>query len=468
MSNSTDPDIIIARDFGRGFTSFSSSVIFVILVLELLSLYQRRKIFFGKSRNRESTLPTLALAAVTIAGFIEGLCGGMLWYLDWTNAKEACNVYASALTVGYIMMKQVIYLYLYERLSVVHASMNFTHYSVNLIRKLTLFSIVVGIPVAFYPVTIIYFGGHVSAEGVCIQYTTNVAPVLAFAISDVGFSSLMLFLFVIPLTRFAQVLIHSESKRNALYAIAWKNLVYSCIIMSSTIFMLLFMAISEFQLHNDADGNRVGFTYLHVLHSQFTEVDILINVVVSHVISTKWIPRITMSSAAVEEGQTYTKIHFLDPGSSDDTEIILEEGFLAVRDSDTLAWRILPRSIVVRMHNSIYRYGKIFPKTLLIWTLFLAVLNELAFCDIIPGYVGIIVLVFVAMAIIIGFLFLVSIPLLKQLSFTGFFITNTFFSILWFITVAITVQERWDRMVMLITMFLLMIFSSFGDSLVFR
>jgi hypothetical protein len=284
--------VIQVRDFGRGFSAFSCSFIFIILVLELINLYQKREQVFLKP-HKATKVSILGLLAVTIAALFVSISGGLLWWYDWRGFETQCTYFSQwAITIGYVMMKQFLYLFLFQRMYIVHSAIQFDHIIVKVLRIGCFFIIVVGIPVIFYPLILVFWRGFVLPEGVCVQYTINIVPIIMFAVCDAGLSIVLLVLFILPLTRHAIHRGTDESKKTALLKVATRNLIYSSVIITSTLFMLVFMSVTEFNVVRDGTEaeKAASFTYLHVLHTQFAEIDLFLSVVCSHLISVSWIP----------------------------------------------------------------------------------------------------------------------------------------------------------------------------------
>ena len=274
--------------FGQVSSAMVISILVVFFFLELWTLIERRKSITWITLYRYRNLTLIAIFSLTTSALFVAICGGLLWWYDWTNFRVQC-VYFSQLgiTVSYVFMKQVLYLFLFLKMKLVHDSTHFRNRLVKYTRGLVLFTIVFGIPVIFFPLIVVYFSGYVTQSGVCIQFTLEVAPIIAFAACDLALSVLMLSLFVLPLTSHATIVEAHRGKKNKLRRIAKKNLILSSVALSSTFFMLVFMTVAEVDLRQHREFH---FTYVHILHTIFAEIDLLVGAVVVHSLSSAWMP----------------------------------------------------------------------------------------------------------------------------------------------------------------------------------
>jgi hypothetical protein len=182
---------------------------------------------------------------------------------------------------------------LVERMKLVHNALNLNILVLRLMRWLVFLSATVGVTVIFFPLIILFFTGVVIQEGICVQYSSSIATIILFAVADFGLSSIMLALFVAPLTRHAHEV--SEVGRNkkkvardTLMSVARRNLVISSVMMSFTVASLFFMVYSHVDM--ELESSSPIFGHVQVLHTIFAEIDAFVNVLMCHVITVAWLP----------------------------------------------------------------------------------------------------------------------------------------------------------------------------------
>ena len=294
VNNDTLPsmrtEILITQNFGRAISIIGAIVVGVLFLCEVLSMNERWATL-RKKENRTTLYSALSLMAVTVMGFWVEINGAMLWWIDWTSIPNVCNDYIYTVTLVYVVMKQFTYLFLFERLKIVHKAMSLNVWYLRAIRWIVFLSATVGILVIFVPLILVFFRGTVILEGVCIQYSISLVPIILFAVCDVGLSSLMLALFVAPLTQHIQSLNKTEEPstlRSQLHGVAKRNLIISSMMMGITIASLLFMVYSISAIR--ANSATPHFAQEQMLHTIFAAIDGLANVVLCHVISVAWVP----------------------------------------------------------------------------------------------------------------------------------------------------------------------------------
>jgi hypothetical protein len=124
--NYSDPDVIL--QFRNGKNSGKSSAIFgiaalsAILLLEIYNLYEKRREVRANNITRNSVL---LLMLLTVTALIHESLGLYLFTADWTNKEELCNRFTQAgMLLSYVLVKQAIYIFLFERVRIVYAALH--------------------------------------------------------------------------------------------------------------------------------------------------------------------------------------------------------------------------------------------------------------------------------------------------------------------------------------------------------
>jgi len=322
------PEVLAMRTYGRVASVFGCIVIGVLFFCGIFSFWDKRQTLLRRD-HRTPLYSALSLAAVSVMGFWVELNGAMLWWLDWNGKAEACNNYMYLVTMVYVVMKQFTYLFLFERLKIVHDALNMNMWYLRLVRWTVFLSSALLVGVIFYPLIFVFFRGFVIPEGPCIQYTTSPFPIILFAISDVGLSTLMLGLFIAPLTQHVKRLVkmdETSKDRQMLMAVARRNLIVSSVMMAVTIAVLFFM------VHSMLVVSTEGFGHLQLLHTVLAANDALVTVSLCHVLTVSWIPTFVSKCFARVHGGTTSKngqsnLKSKSGGSKDEEKILTSTRF---------------------------------------------------------------------------------------------------------------------------------------------
>lgn len=121
---------------------------------------------------------------------------GSLTWLNWTGYDEACRNITIPHVLFYIIAKQFLYLFLFDRAKIVHSSLKINSYGWFL--DLIYITIVFGIPALFYWSPFIAFSGRVY-ENQCISYAVYPEVAIAFSVSDFILGVSMSLLFLVPM-----------------------------------------------------------------------------------------------------------------------------------------------------------------------------------------------------------------------------------------------------------------------------
>lgn len=282
------PDMVAAQVFGRVVSTFGITIITLIFVLEVFSFYEKRTELIKRARRRKMPYSGFTLLGVTVTGFSVMVMATVLFWLDWTGRSSDCDNFSKATYISYVFMKQFTYVFLFLRLKIVHDALKMDSLPVRAMRWTMILAATIGITAVYYPLIGLYFNGVVVPEGACVQFSHTPYVVMVFAITDLTLNLLLLGLFIMPLTRHVRSLDQNMETQLLLKRIAKRNLIISSIMMISTIAMLFFMLQSMLRINVTEEHPPV--TFMQCLHTAFGAVDIIVNIVFAHVLSTSWIP----------------------------------------------------------------------------------------------------------------------------------------------------------------------------------
>ena len=188
--------IFISSAFGMAFTG-------LLLFVQAISLFQHRKeVYSQKQRWR------LSLFGAAFFAFIVLLFDGLLVWVNWIGREFSCASITHPHVLFYVLEKQCMNLFLYERAKIVHETLMYDFKYLSWFRNLLWLTLVLGVPVCFYWATFVAFTGVVSMEGDCVYYTIFPEVVIAFVVSDFFLASGMMAVFLLPLW------VHSNQIRN--------------------------------------------------------------------------------------------------------------------------------------------------------------------------------------------------------------------------------------------------------------
>lgn len=285
-SNSTT-DILtesIIHDFTKGISVMNLLLCTCFFGFDLISFLERRKLLFAPNK-REDLKEATYLLLLAFFGIWTGINQVILSYTFWDDKTACRNFLVYPYTFGYLSAKQFVYLYLYQRLKIVQKMLQWESCLMKSIRWMIFLPITAGYPIIFYPIEFSMFTGLIIA-GFCVQATAVIFPIYLFAAFDLLMNLVLLALFIAPLTKQAQNAMVRH--RKLLMKVAKRNLVYSSIMMISTLVYLFYIAINMSQI--DFHSNPPTLTVLQALNTGMNAVDTIISISACHAMDTVWIP----------------------------------------------------------------------------------------------------------------------------------------------------------------------------------
>ena len=259
----------------------------MLALIELLNFYEKQKVF-RKSRLARNN--PLLLFVITLLALTAHIMSFLLWDVNWIYVPNGldCNLLIQAgVVLLYVVIKQFIYLFLFERVKVVHDALHMKNRKLIAFRWVVFCFATIGIPVAMYPLIFLYFRGSVvimqnGSVGVCVQHAINHAPAFLLAIADLTMSIILLGLFVMPLVGHIRNNVAADAKR--LYFLAKRNTIVSLIMTLMTFLAMMFLAVYGVQ----PDPSQVQFLHQNTSVAQLS--DILVCTLLAHTLSSGWLP----------------------------------------------------------------------------------------------------------------------------------------------------------------------------------
>jgi hypothetical protein len=172
-----------------------------IALLGFISFVEHRKEF--NFRQPVKRWRFFLLVAATISFITLSIDAALVWR-HWKSPDEdiGCRVLTTLMPLGYILEKQFLSLFLYDRAKIVHSAISLggkRDWYLKMLRWLLFIVLVVGMPLCFYWSPFAAFGGEIRPEGECIFYTIFPEVPVAFAVADTFLAAGMLLIFIAPL-----------------------------------------------------------------------------------------------------------------------------------------------------------------------------------------------------------------------------------------------------------------------------
>ena len=321
MTRYPRPDVLAARDAGIAVNFTGAIFATAFLVLETRSVLRKRKAAFAAARRHGRTprcgglTSTDAVLSTVTALSLWLFCQSVAWWwLDWNQlgGPAACDRFINgAVPLAYLTVKQATYILLTERVRTVHKALAMNSLAFRAFRGVVYLTVWLGVPVVFWPFVFLYFGGSVTPEGICVQYSRELFPIYMFLACDLLLSASLLFLFVTPVVghvkrmeALARPAAAAESPTptttnsaadaaapslRAVMKVAEWNLAISTVMITYTVFS---MTMFVYELRDApailARGEELGAT--HIAASIIPGSDVLVNLFLVHAILTSWIP----------------------------------------------------------------------------------------------------------------------------------------------------------------------------------
>lgn len=279
------------------------SICSLLLVFVLVGLAEKRKsLDFRKEPIHRALLwITCLITSCVVFYSLQFILNGK----NFTGNEAQCsNIISPWTPFMWVLSKQFLYFFLYERAMIIHVSLRIKNKYMDLFRYFVAGSIIFGIVVAFYWSFWVLFKGRVLyPEGCCVMITTNQAPLAAFAVADIALSSCMLFLFAFPLHRHLQNMRKSDSTKRAgngaVLKVIIRNLCMSGLAMLSTFISLLTMDVLLTIAHNTDSPRELD--YLQVYSALPASLDLLVSCGAALSLTSFWKPRFLMFKNSLED-----------------------------------------------------------------------------------------------------------------------------------------------------------------------
>lgn len=237
--------------------------------------------------------------------------------------EVSCNALVSPwLPLFWMMSKQFTYIFFYERSLITSKSLRLRS-NVNVqFRRGLKFTIVVGIPLAFYWTFWAMFKGRVLVpEGCCVLVTTNQGPVIALAVVDFVLSSCLLFLFIFPLRHHVRSIRKSLASpwdsssshgEDLIMRVLRRNLVLGVIAMSTTFIALVAMDVLLTVAHDTAAPRDME--HMQIYATTAIGIDLLVSAITALRVTNFWKPELLAQVTWTSRRQLNT------PGNSREAE----------------------------------------------------------------------------------------------------------------------------------------------------
>lgn len=178
-----------------------------ILILSLISLWENRHEISLSQSVHHWRLPLLCSVIFSFTVFC--LDGSTVWK-QW-NEGEGCQYMSIFITLCYVLEKQFLNLFLYDRAKIVHVGLSMEPSKAKVLKFLRWalwLTLVVGIPVCFYWAAFVALAAKVLPDGECLFYATMPIIPIVFAVADSFLAAGMLIIFLVPLWE------HQEAFKN--------------------------------------------------------------------------------------------------------------------------------------------------------------------------------------------------------------------------------------------------------------
>ena len=234
LLNYTTPAIQKATDATRAILIVAVTISSVLLFLGAFTLlraprhwrhaYYRLRVFQVLATVFNTGFLTLSIAE---------------YYTVWN--EFSCWQIETVHLLCYILFKQMVDFFLYERAKIVHTSLRLNHPKVILLRWGIFCSIcclAVFAPSGFYGV----FGVLVLEDGTCVQLVLVVAVAIVFAVGDIFLGIAMLLMFLIPLrSHLRKMAGQNEEMSHLMEQVIQTNFIISTIVLLSGFSAIMFL-----------------------------------------------------------------------------------------------------------------------------------------------------------------------------------------------------------------------------------
>jgi len=235
-------EVLVAQKAMIGQAAIGLIMMTTLTLLTTKSIWEKASKLRIRTKRGDRTL--IWIFFICLISIIFYILEMLQYAMDWTGKNSECALTCTPfIPLTYVLTKQFLYFFLYERAAIVHDSLKLRQRSFLIFRAGVAFAIVIGIPAAFYWSFFIVFSAQVFIpEGVCVMVAVTSGPVIAFAVLDLVLSAMLLVLFAYPLWKhLKQISSDHDIGHDKLYKLMKRNMLLSWIITSSTFLNLLAM-----------------------------------------------------------------------------------------------------------------------------------------------------------------------------------------------------------------------------------
>lgn len=284
----------------------------LLLVLIPWGMFEQRKdMDFVNNPNARGCLWLFVVSALLMSFFAVEFT---TYHFDYSNPAlyDTCQHRAKFIPTCWIICKQFVYLFLFERAVVVHKSVDLSRPFIWF-RNLVGLLIVFGVGIIFYWGSISLFEGLIYLpEGVCVMATKATYFIVMFVSCDLVLSAALLFLFIFPLVKHLQGFKRTGMEdrfEDKLHDIMRKNIVLSALVTGSAFVSLVAMLV----LIVEAENNPANQHF--IIYAMFAPtLDTVVCLTLLLQISDLWKPRIfkckqDVNLSATMSNQERNRIH---------------------------------------------------------------------------------------------------------------------------------------------------------------
>jgi hypothetical protein len=226
-----------------------------IMTISFFGFWEHRKEFNLRQPTKRWRLPLILTATVSFC--VLCLDCSTAWR-TWTSPEEdlACVVVSTIIPFGYIIEKQCLNLFLFDRAKIVHSIVSLgptKDWYLKMLRWVLFLTLTIGVPLSFYWAPFVAFTGKIAPEGECVFYTKLPPVPVAFFVADSFLSVGMLLIFLAPLhvhSAGLKEVSETHKKRNAsFHRMVRTNIILSCCATVSGLIGLV--GLSTFNWLND-------------------------------------------------------------------------------------------------------------------------------------------------------------------------------------------------------------------------
>ena len=277
------PEKLVVNRILQGFIILCMIIILPIFLIEMWSMIKYRGTISLRSPTTRWRIPLAATSFFSL--ILLGIDGSYEW-VNWTSNPDGCYVSSGFITLFFVLMKQSLYLFLYDRAKIVHEALQIQRWELRALRWIIWVVVVAGVHICFGWSYFLNFYGRVSVDGDCIYYTRWPEVIIAFAVSDAMLNIGMLLLFAVPLYLETQQASGLKTKATQkIRSLMKRNMIVSLTITSLDITSLSLM--TYFFMHTDPGNDSLEYRILW--GNTAAVADQLAVVVGSHTMTAGWI-----------------------------------------------------------------------------------------------------------------------------------------------------------------------------------